>query len=474
MSRRAGWVLIVVACLACKERKEPAPYVATGSGSGSAAPAPTAVEPGRLFTEAEITALLDDLTKRLEATAKRTCPAPQVQATAAPGKSAELVVELFEGTGELEACMKRLTELGKNDLPGAAKARAADVLAFDKECGERIGAKIAAAAARTDGCSPYQIGVRSEPKSMMRPIQIAHVVGLRARELAAKGEVEAAVSLSINALRIYQDLTRGRVTYLTSMIAHASLGIISANLDTLLDTAKPPASTAAHLDALIAAMPRWPDVMAGERDSMDIHFGAAHLMPDTWTPPGGFNEEMDPRKAGKDSYPVKRFGNPRDESAVLLVMTAETSAAQSVACPSDATFAACHAGLEKLGTEAKPAPDDDIAKLYAALAVAAKSGDVDATRKQIRSSIVSILTSIAQPAITKYVGKLGLSLARLAALRIHVEALGTCDVKKLAALASPPALGGSLEVTVDGDKVAVRPPAWADDKKTVWTFRCAN
>src|SRR5262245_36455150 len=108
MIRCAGWVLIAVCAIACKERKEPVPYVAPGSGSGSAIAAPD--EAGRLFTEAEITALLDDLTKRLEATAKRTCPAPQVAAAPVTGKSAELLVELFEGTGELAECTKRLGE----------------------------------------------------------------------------------------------------------------------------------------------------------------------------------------------------------------------------------------------------------------------------------------------------------------------------------------------------------------------------
>lgn len=165
-----------------------------------------------------------------------------------------------------------------------------------------------------------------------------------------------------------------------------------------------------------------------------------------------------------------RLQEPQGTSAVR---GAENAAAQAKACPGGATYADCQAGLAKLQTETKPAVDGDLGKLYAALAVAAKSGDVEATRKQIRASVVSILKAIAQPALAKYASKLSLSLARLAELRIHVEALGSCDAKKLAAFASPPALGAPLDVRVTGTSVEVRPPAWADDKK-VWTFRCAK
>ena len=476
MIRCAAWVLIVVASVACKERKEPTPYVApAGSGSGSAAPAADAEV--RLYTEAEITALLDDLMKRLDANAKRSCPAPQVQTAPVAGKSADLLVELFEGTGELATCGKRLDEIRTKDVASAVKAKSPEVMAFEKECGDTIAAHVTTAAARADGCSPYQVGVRTEPKVMMRPMQIAHVVALHARELVAKGEVDAAVNLSINALRIYQDLARGRITYITAMIASASTEIIAANLDTILGTAKltaeARASISARLEALMTGTPRFADIQAGERDSMDIHLGAAQLMPDTWTPPGGWSEDLDPRKAGKDLFPAKRFGNPRDEAAVLLVMTAESAAVQARACPATATYAECHVGLTKLATEPKPTPEGDIAKLYAGLADAAKTGDVEATRKQIRGSIVGILRSIAQPAVAKYAGKYALSLARLAELRIHLEALGTCDVKKLAAFASPPMLGAPVDVRVEKTTVEVRPPAWTDDKK-LWTFACAQ
>lgn len=472
MIRRAGWVLIVIAAIACKERKEPAPYVAPGSGSGSAAPS----EAGRLFTEAEITALLDDLTKRLEATAKRTCPAPQIAAAPVTGTSAELLVELFEGTGGLAECTKRLGELAKTDLATAVKAKAPDVMAFDTECGGKLAARVIDAAARTDGCSPYQVGVKTEPKEMVKAIRVAHVVALHARELAAKGEVAAALDLSTSALRVYQDLARGHVTYITAMIASASTEIIAASTYTILDGAKlapeARAKVAARLDALATGMPRFADIQAGERDSMDIHFGAAQLMPDTWTPPGGWADELHPRTSGKDSFPTKRFGHPRDEAAVLLAMTVETAADQTRACPTTATYAECQAGLAKLASEPTPAPEEDLGKLYAGLAVAAKAGDVESARKQIRGSIVSILKAIAQPAVAKYAGKLALSLARLAELRIHVEALGTCDPGKLAAFASPPLLGAPVDVKVTGTAVEVRPPAWADDKK-VWTFACS-
>jgi hypothetical protein len=492
MMFRAGWVLLAVACAACGGKKDPAgtgsgnPPVVAGGSAAAATPADK-VELGRLFSEAEIRHWLDDLTKRLAANAKRSCPGPQVVKETTPGPATDALVQLFEGKGELAGCITKLAELGKSGTLKADVDQALpSVIAFDGACGVALADKVLEAAAHVDGCSPYQTGVRAEPKELIRAIQIAHVVVFHARQLAAAGKSAEAVDLSLAALRVMQDLTRGHVTMIVGMISAASSEILGAGLDGILASAKLPddqrATTAAALDALIAGMPRWADLLAGERDNMDIYFGAAQLMPKGWTPPGGWNEELRPKPGEKETFPTKHFGNPRDESAVLLAMTAENAAELARVCPEGASYAVCQRGLEKLATEARPV-DEDPKALYDELAkaVAAGSADVDAIRLRIRGTITRILKSIAQPSADKYPVKMALAVARLVELRLHLAVMmeGTCPSStELAeppypALAAPAALGDAVELRLVDDKIEVSQPRWSDRSK-VWTFPCGS
>lgn len=496
MSVRTGWVLIVVACIACGGKKEPPATGAEGSagsaarGSGSASTGK--IGAGRLFSEVEIAGWVDGLMKRLEANAKRTCPGPKVTATTTPGPASDALVQLVEGKGEIAGCMTRLSELAKGgSLKADIDRTDPKVAEFDAACGATIADKVMEAAAHAEGCSPYQTGVRVEPKDLMRAIQLAHVVAFHARQVAAGGKPVEAVQLSLGALRAFQDLTRGHVTLLLGMISAAASEIVGANLDQILDTVKinqeQRAELATELDALLAAMPLWADLMAGERDNMDIYFGAARLMPKDWVPPGGWNEELRPQPTGSDGsdesdrFPVKHFGNPRDEAAVLLAVTADNAAELAKLCPEGASYAVCQRAMTAIVAQAKPTADADLKAMYAELAKAAATGavDLDAVRLRIRSAVIKILKSIMQPNMAKYPIKLALVVARLAELRIHleVEKTGTCPTAAeltappYSTLGAPAALGDALDLKNASGTIEVRPPSWTDPTK-VWSFHC--
>jgi hypothetical protein len=457
------------------------------TGSGSAALMADAVEAGRLISEAEIKTWIDALMARLEANAKRRCTPPRIGEKTVPGPGTDQLVQLFEGKGELASCMAKLAELGKaGNLKADVEAAMPGAVAFDDACGVLIADKVLDAAAHSEGCSPYQVGVRVEPKELVGAIRVAHVISFHARKLATAGKPDEAIQLSIAALRVMQDLMRGHVTLIIAMIGSAATHIVADRLDTILETAKlteeQRALFAAALDSLIVGVPLWADLMAGERDNMDIYFGAAQLMPKDWTPPGGWNEEMRPKEGGKDVFPTQHFGNPRDESAILLLMTTEAAAETARACPEGASYAVCQKGMEALAAAAKPAADADIKALYGELAKAATSAapDLAAIRTRIRTSITQILRSVAQPSMAKYPIKLAEMVSRLAALRIHLEVVkGPCPTSEALAappysiLASPPPLGDRVTLAVVPGTVSVGPPGWVDPVK-VWNFACAR
>ncbi len=400
---RLACLLSITLAVACGGKKQESP---PAGGSGSAA-APSAVAT-RLVTEAEIKTRLDAVMARLDANAKRRCTAPRVVEKALPGSGSDVIVQLVEGKGELASCMTKLGELAKaKTLKADFDAGLPSAIAFDDACGALIADKVTDAATHVEGCSPYQTGVRAEPKDLVRAIQVAHALAFHAKKLHAAGKTTEAVQLLLAGMRVMQDAMRGHVTLIVAMVAVASTQILADRMDEILETAKlseeDRALAAAALESLLVGVPLWPDLMAGERENMDIYFAAAPLMPKDWTPPGGWNEGLRPTE-DKATLPIEHFGDPRDEHAIMLLVSESAAADQARACPEGASYAVCHRGLEALVAAGTPAANQDLKALYADLEKAATSTapDVDAIRLRIRETIVQILKGVAQPALAKY------------------------------------------------------------------------
>lgn len=478
---RLGCLLSITLAVACGGKKQEAEPAA---GSGSAAP--QSATPTRLVTEAEIKTRLDALMARLDENAKRRCTPPRIVEKTRPGPGTDAIVQLFEGKGELAACTTKLDELAKaNTLKADFDAGLPRAVAFDGACGALIADKVTDAAAHAEGCSPYQVGVRAEPEELVRAIRVAHAIAFHTKKLHAAGKTTEALRLALAGIRVMQDAMRGHVTLIVAMVAVAATQILADRMDEILETAKlseeDRALVAAAIDSLLVGVPLWPDLMAGERENMDVYFAAAHLMPKGWTPPGGWNEGLRPTE-DKPTLPTDHFGDPRDEHAVMLLMSESAAADQARACPEGASYAVCHRGLEAMVAAATPAANNDLKALYDELAKAATSSppDADAIRLRIRASIVQILKGVAQPALAEYTSKIAEMIARLAAVRIHLDMMtGPCpSAEALAAPpysvhAAPPPLGDRLLLTADQGKVRIGPPSWVDPVK-VWTVSCAK
>jgi hypothetical protein len=486
--RTSRYVLLVVALAACSGDRQPRP-VAEGrtEKAGSAAATSSNVERMQLFSDVEVASLRDGLVKRLDANAKLMCSGPKVTAKTRPGPAGDAIVQLFEGTGELAGCIARLSALPEGKALQLAIARRDPALVkLDRECGASIANKVLEAAAHVEGCSPYQTGVRAEPP-LDRIIQVALFLDLHAAQLVAVGKRVEAVRIAIAALRVFQDLMRGHV-------AHRGLGAIAAgasqltatNLDRLLTTTKLDKAQyealAGQLDALIAAMPSWAGLMAGERDQMDIYFGAP-LMPKNWTPPGGWIDDLRSLADESDPKAAETAGAvpPPQRSAALLSATADYTAAVFETCAVDASYFVCHGAVAAANASATERDEVSYLEELEAFrkAAAANASNIDALRSRVRASLIKKVKPTVR-AKKADVASFAVVVARLAALRLHVEVKRTskCPTaaelasSPYAALAAPAALGDSLELQHTGRSIEARPPAWTNSNR-VWTLDCS-
>lgn len=482
------YVLLVVALAACSGDGQPR-AVAEGRSekAGSATAAASDVERMQLFSDVEVASLRDGLLKRLDANAKLACSGPKVTAKTRPGPADDAIVQLFEGTGEIAGCIGRLSALPEGKaLHDAIERRDPALVELDRACGGSIANKVLEAAAHVEGCSPYQTGVRAEPP-LDRIIQVALMLELHTAQLVAVGKRVEAVQIAIAALRVFQDLMRGHVAHRgVGAIAAGASQLTATNLDRLLTTTKlgkaQYEALAGQLDGLIAAMPSWAGLMAGERDQMDIYFGAP-LMPKDWTPPGGWIDDLRSLADATDPEVAQTAAAvpPPQRAAALLSATAEYTAAVFETCAADASYFVCHGAVAAANARAAELDEPTYLEELEAFrkAAAANASNVDALRTRVRAALIKKVKPTVR-AKKADVASFAVVVARLAALRIHVEvkrrskcpAAAELASDPYAALAAPAALGASVELQHAGRSIEVRPPAWTNSNRA-WTFDCS-
>ncbi|MDQ3339471.1 MAG: hypothetical protein M4D80_30260 [Myxococcota bacterium] len=424
-------------------------------------------ETPRLITEAEIAAYEAALMGRIAETRSRTCKRPVLRGRPVPGTAAADLHALAQPAGELATCDAQLAKLG--NITAAAAARDAAFVAIVHECGPRYEAALVKAVAHEDACSPYQAGVLTA-QSLISTLRTARVIGVRAVDRAAAGDAVGGLWLVLDAMRFADDLARGHTSMLDLMIAVAVSNTLADYAFEIVAAHPLPPEKAAELSAalgiLLAHQQPFADTFRGERDLMDLHYALAPLKPKEWVPPGGWPEGKDTRAGARGELLTK---NPRDEHAILFLTSEGFARDTAAACPPTATLEAC----AKAFGEAAPATEHDqasLAKIYDELA---NARDLDAARLKIRGALVDVLGAVARPAFGDYVRKRGNAIAKLAAVRIHLElgrraASGTCPptIDLPDELLAPHGLGGRMQLTVTNDGVGIAPPAWAAGTKT--------
>jgi hypothetical protein len=421
----------------------------------------------RLVTEAEIVAHEAALMGRVAETKTRTCKRPLLRGQPLPGTAADDLHALAAPTGDLAACDARLAKLG--DIKAAAAARDAKFMAIVQECGPRYEAALVKAVSHEDACSPYQVGMLTA-QSLTSTLRATRVLGVRAVDRAAAGDAAGGLWLVLDAMRFADDLARGHTTLLDLMVAVAATNNLADYAFDILAAHPIAPEKASELSAavgvLLAHQQSFADTFRGERDLMDLHYALAPLKPKEWVPPGGWPEGKDQRTGARGELLTK---NPRDEHAIMFLTSERFAREAAAACPPTATLEACAKAFGETAPASKP-DQASLAKIYDELKSAK---DIDAARLKIRGALVDVLGAVARPAFSDYIRKRGNAVAKLAAVRIHLElgrraASGTCPpaIDLSDEIIAPPGLGGRMLLTITKDGVDIAPPAWAAGTKT--------
>ena len=481
---RARWVLIGVLAACGRDKAPPAPAV--GSGSGSAA----VVAPVRLYTDAELAAFSATLLGRLADNARRVCVRPVIGGTATTGANTRELIAMFEPGSEIAACIDRMRAFATGDLGERIADGAPALREVERTCGDQVERAIAQASRFAQGCSPYQVGVHVAD-DVFRVLRLAWLISVHARRLATAGDPGAALLAIARGFAVFQDLSRGHVNLVGFQLATAAEEPLLEHAWAITRGAVPaPAldEIAAALDTLLAAEPTFAEALEGERDSIELFYGLAPIQPAGWTPPGGWDDTFGPPHA---KPPLRYTRDPHDEAAVMFAL-AEAQATQHLrACPPGTPLATCQralAQLAELRTQRASALTEDPTELVdelARLAPAAPDAAVrDALRTRIRTKVIDTLVAAESPVLHTYAARRGGTLARLAALRLHVEVLRfvaktrrcptviELDAPPFRAIVAPPALGDQLTVERRGDTIRVTPPAWVTTTYEPWDITC--
>lgn len=465
-------ILVLIACGSSKDSGTTRGASGSAHNDPDAAPKKPASNLPRLFTDAEIDAYERALSDRLASNATRKC----VNGSAGSTKA----IELFEMTGPVETCKSMIDNtpnLNQQLIDGVTK-RTPEVIGFERTCGPLFEARVIDATQRGTACSPYQIGVRVKPNPLST-LTIAHTIGLRARIRAEEGEPRQALPLLIAGMQLAQDLGRGNVTMITSVIANVSSSLLVDHAREILGKVRLPEAQIVELaqaiDALLAATSPVADTLQGELAAYELFMASAPAKATNWVPPGGWDEDL--RGTATSSGKV----DPRDEAAIQFVVVGLARPKLEAACAQNATIAACHQALAKLAAGAKADTQSSpvVMELLTELvrASADKAPDLDAIRVRIRTRVATVLAAMMIGVYGDTAARKGAAVARLVALRIHLEvqrslvAKGRCPTgAELAAepfgkLASTGGLGERVQLTRTPTAIRIEAPAWTETSK---------
>jgi hypothetical protein len=305
-----------------------------------------------------------------------------------------------------------------------------------ERCGPIVAAGLRAAIAHEDACSGIALDLEAPSDGgMLSFLTAGKILSSYARQLAEGGDLGEALWLALETMRLGQDYARGRTNLIQSMLGTAMVNAAIDDAHAILDRGRAANldELAPALDTLLASEPAFGEAAAVDGPFAAMTYALAPLKPSTH-PPG---------MRGHTQSPDEEL---RARAVDMLVSVTAHSAKVSVACPADASLAACHQGFGR--------------------AVAAASSD-----GTLRSILLQMYVESQAPAyltlFPTYVARRANSHSALIALRLRLEVLRRgCDRSALAKLATTPTLGDSVQLSYAADTLVIEPPAWAVDSET--------
>jgi hypothetical protein len=391
------------------------------------------------------------------------------------GPASDDMLAIDKPTPTMHVCLAGLHELSEADggLAAAVTERRPALLALDRACGPELQGVVVRSVAHQDACSPFLVGVRAEPAAITRYLEVAHLVGLRARMLADK-DPEAGLALALDIVRFGQDF--GRATSLVNVVIGsvvAEIGIESARnivAQRRLALADLDAATTT-VDALLATEPPIAASLSAELEHFLLHVAMAPNQPDGWQAPGGWPDGKRPAREANVT-----IAHPRDVAAMVFLAGDIVAEHVADACRPSASLAACHGALDRL---VQTRPDGEVPALYARIMHAILQTtdlSVDDVRMHLRHQIAEVLANEPLAQFRSSVARRGATVARLGSLRLQLE------VEKVIARTRwcPAAIGEQFVVglgdyitaTVDTRTITISPPTWARRETVPYTIVC--
>lgn len=407
--------------------------------------------PPRIYTDAEIATLekrvLDEVAKT-----DASCPSHQ---------------ELLDIATAIDEPCRRVFEATHSQLDTESN----EIASVDDKCSARVIEAFGRAASTSPGCSPYQVGVRTEfpvmaaswDKRFRQYIDSLHAARILAWHALRETDDYVGLTELLLALDVAQDMGRGRVDLLEGMKAASMEKNLVSAAEKLLSqsslTHEQLVDATATLDATMAREPSFSAALQGEALSMALHVGVAALKPIDWQPPGGRTELT----TWKGARPASNHDS-RDDAAALMEIGLRRIEADAKACPPSSSLATCHANLA--ATDSPTNIDEDFERADKQAARVAMFPD-DVTRRQSQEQLVA--ASIEPEFLEDYVGRRAVAFSHVVALRLRLQVLLDGHCPSEAELTAPPwstlrapaLLGDSVVVTRTADALLVNAPTWA-------------
>ncbi len=376
-----------------------------------------------LVSKAELEGLEQNLMAEVEKNRAKKCLRPVLRGEPLPGRADEDILALLAPTDPaLLECLKQVET--HNDKISDYLAQPTDKPpAYVKEvlvsCATLPGL-VSQAVRHEDACSPFLAGRRGLTR-MIHLIRYGKAVAVLAIDAARNGDPSAAFHMTLDLLRLIQDLSRGGGPLIAAMVGVASVSTLAqGGLRTILNEPDgiPAAALAAlssELTALLSTEPTFGSFFAYERYGLSLQMVLPRIKGKGWVPPGGYDDDFDPEADFEELGKPMEGLDRAQEMGLVWIATEHSMDALEKACPSDLAPAACYRGLKAV---AKQKIDQAAEGQWGRTLEVMLKKDPG---PEIRKWIIDILQGVGAPAFFRYVPRYSVRDFYTRTLRLHAD-----------------------------------------------------
>ena len=300
-----------------------------------------------------------------------------------------------------------------------------------------------------DACSPFLAGRRGLTR-MIGLIRYGKAVAVLALSSAGKGDYAAAFDMTLDLLRLVQDVSRGGAPLIAGMVGVPVVStVVQGGLRTVLNRpgeipAEALARLSAELDMLIGTEPTFGSFFAYERYGISLHMVLPRIKGKGWVPPGGYDDDLDSEIAFEEKGKPMEGLDPVQEMGLVWIAMEHSMEALEQACPPGLDAAACCRGLR---AAAKEKAGQAVEGQWGRALKVMLSKDPG---PEIRKWIIDILQGVGSPGFTRYVPRYSLRDFYTRTLRLHAAIVAARQTTGKCPTVEELGTGKWKELTIDG------------------------